>query len=54
MSSRTACCEKHRRIILFTSTALWMYEKSGYDPINKENYTWALVQSDIYNLYDKL
>jgi len=37
-------CEKLRSIILFTSTAPWLYQKFGYEPINKENYTWALTQ----------
>lgn len=41
-------CERLRSIILFTTTAPWLYEKFGYEPINKENYTWALTRQDIY------
>ncbi len=40
--------EKFRRIILFTTTAPWLYEKFGYDPVNKENYVWAITRPDIY------
>ncbi|KTS26215.1 GNAT family N-acetyltransferase [Pantoea stewartii] len=38
-------CDKLRSIILLTSTAPWLYQKFGYEPINKENYTWAFTQN---------
>ncbi|SFT52524.1 Predicted N-acetyltransferase YhbS [Kosakonia arachidis] len=40
--------EKLRRIMLFTSTAPWLYEKFGYQPINRPNYTWSIARPDIY------
>ncbi len=40
--------ERFRRIILFTTTAPWLYEKFGYEPVNKENYVWAITRPDIY------
>ncbi|WP_368888379.1 GNAT family N-acetyltransferase [Morganella morganii] len=48
------CCQSHpvmnrlRRIMLVTSSAPWLYEKSGYSPINRENYIWQIVRPDIY------
>ncbi|MDF7787978.1 GNAT family N-acetyltransferase [Pantoea stewartii] len=38
-------CMRLRSIILFTSKAPWLYQKFGYETINKENYTWALPQN---------
>ncbi|APG17374.1 N-acetyltransferase [Kosakonia radicincitans DSM 16656] len=49
-----ACCHAHpvfaklRRIVLFTSTAPWLYEKFGYQPVNRQNYTWTIARPDIY------
>lgn len=37
-----------RRIMLFTTTAPWLYEKLGYQPVNRENYAWAITRPDIY------
>lgn len=37
-----------RRIMLFTTTASWLYEKFGYEPINRENYAWAITRPSIY------
>lgn len=38
-----------RRIMLFTTTAPWLYKKFGYEPVNRENYAWAIARPDIYN-----
>ena len=49
------CIHKHpvfgqlRRIMLVTTTAPWLYEKLGYEPINQKNYTWTIARPDIYN-----
>lgn len=40
--------EKLRRIMLFTTTAPWLYEKLGYEPVNRENYAWTITRPDIY------
>lgn len=40
--------EKFRRILLFTTTAPWLYEKFGYQPVNQENYAWAITRPEIY------
>ena len=40
--------EKFRRIMLFTTTAPWLYEKFGYKPVNQENYAWTITRPDIY------
>lgn len=37
-----------RRIMLFTTTAPWLYEKFGYEPVNRENYAWTITRPDIY------
>ena len=37
------------RIILFTSTAPWLYEKFGYEPVNRPNYAWTITRLDIYS-----
>lgn len=39
---------KLRTMMLFTSTAPWLYEKFGYQPVNRENYAWTISQPDIY------
>lgn len=39
--------EKLRRIMLFTTTAPWLYEKFGYEPVNRENYAWTITRPDI-------
>jgi len=49
------CCLSHpvmtrlRRIMLVTSTAPWLYEKMGYEPVNRENFVWQIVRSNIYS-----
>jgi len=40
--------EQFRRIVLFTTTAPWLYEKFGYEPVNQENYVWTITRPDIY------
>jgi len=40
--------ENLRRILLFTTTAPWLYEKFGYEPVNKKNYAWSITRPDIY------
>ncbi|WP_333610008.1 GNAT family N-acetyltransferase [Pantoea piersonii] len=40
--------EKLRRIMLFTTTAPWLYEKFGYQPVDRENYAWTITRPDIY------
>lgn len=40
--------EQLRRIMLFTTTAPWLYEKFGYQPVNQENYAWTITRPDIY------
>lgn len=40
---------KLRRIMLFTTTALWLYEKFGYEPVNRPNYAWTITRPDIYS-----
>ena len=48
------CCHNHplisqlRRIMLVTSSAPWLYENIGYEPINRENFVWHIIQTDIY------
>lgn len=39
---------KLRRILLCTTTAPWLYEKFGYEPVNRENYIWSINRPDIY------
>jgi GNAT superfamily N-acetyltransferase len=49
-----ACLHAHplvarlRRIMLFTSTAPWLYEKFGYEPVNRPDYAWTITRPDIY------
>ncbi|AWP35314.1 N-acetyltransferase (plasmid) [Pantoea vagans] len=40
--------EQLRRIMLFTTTAPWLYEKFGYEPVNRDNYAWTITRPDIY------
>lgn len=40
--------EQLRRIMLFTTTAPWLYQKFGYKPVNRENYAWSITRPDIY------
>ncbi|PDO81622.1 N-acetyltransferase, partial [Kosakonia pseudosacchari] len=39
---------KLRRIVLFTSTAPWLYAQAGYEPVNRPDYTWTIGRPDIY------
>ncbi|WP_370422758.1 GNAT family N-acetyltransferase (plasmid) [Pantoea vagans] len=41
--------DKLRRIMLFTTTAPWLYEKFGYEPVNRENYAWTITRPGIYS-----
>ncbi|OON38620.1 N-acetyltransferase [Izhakiella australiensis] len=43
-------CEKLRRMLLFTTTAPWLYQKFGYQPINRPDYAWTITRPDIYQL----
>ena len=38
-----------RRIMLVTTTAPWLYEKLGYEPINQKKHAWTIARPDIYN-----
>lgn len=40
--------ERLRRMVLFTSTAPWLYQKFGYEPVNRPDYTWTIARPDIY------
>ncbi|WP_445373863.1 GNAT family N-acetyltransferase [Photorhabdus tasmaniensis] len=48
------CCLEHpqiiklRRIMLITTTAPWLYEKTGYSPVKSDNFVWQIVRPDIY------
>ena len=48
------CCQSHpvintlRRLLLFTSTAPWLYQKFGYQPVNRPDYAWTITRPDIY------
>ena len=48
------CCQSHpvtarlRRMMLFTTTAPWLYKKFGYEPVNTPDYAWAIARPDIY------
>ncbi|WP_086112216.1 GNAT family N-acetyltransferase [Xenorhabdus beddingii] len=50
------CCQSHpimqklRRIMLVTSTAPWLYEKSGYSPVNRENFVWQIVRPNLQGI----
>ena len=45
--------EQLRRIMLFTTTAPWLYEKFGYKPVNQKNYAWSITRPDIYHHTDR-
>ncbi len=40
--------QRLRRQLLLTSTAPWLYQKVGYEPINRQDYTWTFLRKDIY------
>jgi len=40
---------KLRRMMLFTTTAPWLYKKFGYQPVNTPDYAWTLTRPDIYS-----
>ncbi|WP_312227196.1 GNAT family N-acetyltransferase [Pseudescherichia sp.] len=48
------CCQAHplmsrlRRIMLVTDSAPWLYEKLGYQPLNRTNFVWQINRPDIY------
>jgi GNAT superfamily N-acetyltransferase len=44
---------KLRRILLCTTTAPWLYEKFGYEPVNRENYIWSINRPDIYTRHNR-
>ena len=37
-----------RRIMLVTGTAPWLYQKVGYEALNRQDYVWHIVRPDIY------
>lgn len=37
-----------RRIMLLATYAPWLYEKMGYEQINKRNVVWSISGADIY------
>lgn len=41
--------QRLRRQLLLTSTAPWLYQKVGYEPVNRQDYAWTFVRQDIYN-----
>lgn len=41
--------EQLRRIMLVTTTAPWLYEKLGYEPVNQKNFAWTIARPDIYS-----
>lgn len=49
-----SCCQAHplmarlRKIMLVTTTAPWLYQKFGYQPVNLENTVWQIARPDIY------
>lgn len=49
------CCQSHavvntlRRLLLFTSTAPWLYQKFGYQPVNRPDYAWTITRPEIYS-----
>ncbi|ACS83839.1 MULTISPECIES: GNAT family N-acetyltransferase [Musicola] len=44
--------QRLRRQLLLTSTAPWLYQKVGYEPINRDDYTWTYVRHGIYDRHD--
>lgn len=49
-----SCIHEHpvfnsvRRIVLFTTTAPWLYKKFGYEPVNEQNYAWTIARKNRY------
>lgn len=41
--------EQLRRVMLVTTTAPWLYEKLGYEPVNQKNFAWTIARPDIYS-----
>ena len=39
---------KVRRIMLVTTTAPWLYEKFGYEPVNTPNFAWTISRPKMY------
>ena len=48
------CCHAHplmsrlRRIMLVTDSAPWLYQKLGYNPLNRKDFVWQINRPDIY------
>ena len=48
------CCHAHpvmsglRRIMLVTDSAPWLYQKLGYNPLNRPDFVWQINRPDIY------
>lgn len=40
--------QRLRRIMLVTGTARWLYQKVGYEAVNREDFVWHIVRPDIY------
>lgn len=40
--------QRLRRIMLVTGTAPWLYQKVGYEAVNREDFVWHIVRPDIY------
>lgn len=40
--------QRLRRIMLVTGTAPWLYQKVGYEAVNRQDYVWHIVRPDIY------
>jgi hypothetical protein len=34
--------------MLVTGTAPWLYQKVGYEAVNREDFVWHIVRPDIY------
>ena len=48
------CCleyplmDRLRRIMLVTTRAPWLYQKTGFQPLNQANVVWGITRPDIY------
>jgi Acetyltransferase (GNAT) family. len=48
------CCHAHplmsrlRRVMLVTDSAPWLYQKVGYNPLNKKDFVWQIHRPHIY------
>ncbi|MEB6537855.1 GNAT family N-acetyltransferase [Serratia plymuthica] len=40
--------QRLRRVMLVTGTAPWLYQKVGYEALNRQDYVWHIVRPDIY------